>query len=231
MHVPARTQPTTPLWIWHLLGVLALVSVWLVATPPAVAQEPLTLDTPIEVTAIALRVREAPGLGAPILGTVLQGAKGAVVNASPHWSDGYWWWEIAYRNGLHGWSADGDADLVYLVIDSYPEAPETLQAAPGTTPDRVPSAAGGARGSLTIVVIPSIMSALSLARADLVVVLDGPESHVQRIPSVAPAFPVTVVFDDIAPGTYRVSAQHGGSRLSREISVQGSTLQVDFVMQ
>ena len=78
--------------------------------------------------------------------------------------------------------------------------------------------------------IPSIMSALSLARAELVVVLAGPERHQQIIPDVAAAFPVTVVFDDIAPGTYTVSAHHGRSRLQREIAVRGQTLQVDFVM-
>jgi hypothetical protein len=93
-----------------------------------------------------------------------------------------------------------------------------------------PPVAAGPRGSLTIVVIPSLTGALSLARSDLVVTLEGPERLESVHPSVPAAYPVTVVFDDIAPGTYLVSAEHGRSRLQREVEVRGATLQVDFVM-
>jgi len=93
-----------------------------------------------------------------------------------------------------------------------------------------PPVAAAPRASLTVVVIPSLMSALSLARSDLVVTLEGPERHQSVQPSVPAAYPVTVAFDDIAPGTYLVSAEHGRSRLQREIVVRGATLQVDFVM-
>jgi hypothetical protein len=93
-----------------------------------------------------------------------------------------------------------------------------------------PPVAAEPRASLTVVVIPSLMSALSLSRSDLVVTLEGPERHQSVHPSVPAAYPVTVVFDDIAPGTYLVRAEHGRSRLQREIVVRGATLQVDFVM-
>ena len=93
-----------------------------------------------------------------------------------------------------------------------------------------PAVTAAPRASLTVVVIPSLASALSLSRSDLVVTLEGPERHERVYPSVAPAYPVTVVFDDIAAGTYTVRAEHGRSRLQREIVVRGDTLQVDFVM-
>jgi hypothetical protein len=190
------------------------------------AQQQFTLDTPVVVTVDALRVRDAPGLSARIVATLLQGSKGVIVDASPHWADGYWWWHIAYRNGIRGWSADGDAELVYLRIDPDPAAPQQTQPPPGTP--TAPTTTE--RSSLTIVVVPSLMGVFSLSRHDLVVVMEGPETVQQVIPSVPSAFPVTVTFEGLAPGTYRVTAQHGGSRLSKDVSVRGRTLEVDFVM-
>jgi hypothetical protein len=376
----------------------------------ACAQQPFTAGTEIVVEVDVLRVRAGPGLSNQVVGRQERGARGVVADASPHWADGFWWWDIAYADGVRGWSADGDATSTYLApmvpgerrtAGPTPERPQgPLDAVThfveidsrgvlsrdgpirhaltavgdgefqtpaftcgrnscimaiaieseyrwaqaqdrvtvvdhlgvgdgsggvrlmvfddtGSTPYRaavilhheagelvyvrfarsttgrpdaslfiihdagteasrvrsvvdsvadrldedtfdglrrlsepvigtlaersggpgpateaasqpVPSVAS--RSSLTIVVIPSIMSALSLARAELVVVIEGPERHQRIIPDVAPAFPVTVVFDDIPAGTYSVSAQHGASRLRREIAVQGQTLQVDFVM-
>jgi len=190
------------------------------------AQQQFTLHTPIVVTADALRVREAPGLSPRIIATLLQGSKGVIADASPYWADGYWWWHIAYRDGIRGWSADGDADLIYLVIDPNPAAPQQTQP-PAATPAAPVTTE---RSSLTIVVVPSLMGVFSLARHDLVVVMEGPETVRQVIPSVPSAFPVTVTFDGLIPGTYRVTAQHGGSRLSKDVSVRGRTLEVDFVM-
>ena len=228
--------------LWALTRTEFWLAILLVATSlsaSALAQQQFTLDTPLVVTAVGLRVREAPGLAARILATVPRGSKGVVVDASPHWADGYWWWDIEYRSGVRGWSADGDAELIYLVIDQHPAAAEVIEPPPASPPTGATGATGaaGATGtrasdaaSLSVVVIPSLMSALSLARHDLHVLMEGPETHRQVIPNVAPAFPVTVVFDGVAPGTYVVTAQHGGSRLQRTIEVRGRTLQVDFVM-
>lgn len=164
------------------------------------------------------------------------------IDASPHWADGFWWWHIQYRSGVRGWSADAEPDVIYLVIDDDPSAPEAIapppSPAPPTPPSTVrpptpsgsPSTSPSGTASLTVVVIPSLMSALSIARHDLHVVMEGPARYHQTIPSVAPAFPVTVVFDAITPGTYVVTAHHGSSRLQRTIEVRGQTLQVDFVM-
>jgi hypothetical protein len=211
----------------HALAAVALGAI-LCAIPISyvAAQQPFTLDTPILVTAVGLRVREAPGLTARIIGSVPPGAKGVIVDASPHWADGYWWWHIAYRDGVRGWSADGDAELLYLVLDPDPAAPQRTQPPPPTAS----ASTSTERSSLTIVVVPSLMGALSLARHDLIVVLEGPETLRQIVPNVASAFPVTVAFEGVVPGIYRVTAQHGGSRLSREVTVRGRTLQLDFVM-
>jgi len=390
---------------------LVVVSVLLLAWLGLVgAQQPFTAGTEVVVEVEVLRVRAGPGLSTTVVGRQERGARGVVADASPHWADGYWWWDVAYADGVRGWSADGDAALTYLaplpsgerhqagsapagqagpldavtyfaeidargvlnrdgpirhaltalgdgefqtpafscgrntcvmaiaieseyrwalgqervtVVDELrvgdrsdgvrllvmddranvpyrvavilhrenaelvfvrfarsttgqPDASLFIIHDAGTEASRVRSvveavadrldqetfdglrrlsepligtlaersdeleppaedtssqaSSATPRASLTIVVIPSIMSALSLARSELVVVLEGPERHQQIIPDVAPAFPVTVVFDDIAPGTYTVSAHHGGSRLQREIAVRGQTLQVDFVM-
>jgi len=90
-----------------ILGVAALAGTVL-------AQQPFTGGTEVVVAIEALRVREAAGLEAAQVGSQRRGDRGEVVDGSPHWADGYWWWKIAFRDGVVGWSADGDSELVYL---------------------------------------------------------------------------------------------------------------------
>lgn len=90
-----------------IMGVAALAGTVL-------AQQPFTGGTEVVVAIEALRVREAAGLEAPQIGSQRRGDRGEVVDGSPHWADGYWWWKIAFRDGVVGWSADGDSELVYL---------------------------------------------------------------------------------------------------------------------
>ena len=65
---------------------------------------------------------------------------------------------------------------------------------------RPPAVTAAPRANLTVVVIPSLTSALSLSRSDLVVILEGHERHERVYPSMVPAYPVRLAFDGIAPG-------------------------------
>lgn len=78
------------------------------------AQQPFTLGTEVTVVAAALNVREAPGTSAVRIGQQQYGARGVVLDASPYWSEGFWWWMVGYRDGTRGWSAEGDASMAFL---------------------------------------------------------------------------------------------------------------------
>lgn len=86
-----------------------------VLAPTASAQQQFTFDTRVEVSVETLHVRRNPGVDSQIIGTQGQGNRGRIIDASPYWSDGYWWWNIEYRDGTTGWSADGASDVAYLV--------------------------------------------------------------------------------------------------------------------
>lgn len=87
------------------------------------AQNQFTVHTAVRVTTNAVKVRAAPGLAGDVLGIQEHGALGEVVDASPHYADGYWWWRIDYRDGPDGWSADGDAaePYVWFADDAPPD--------------------------------------------------------------------------------------------------------------
>ena len=112
--VAARREKMTarvPRFIWTV----CVVATWLASHyGAALAQPSFTQGTEVVVAIEALRVRSAPGLDADQVGRQVRGARGVVVNPSPHWADGYWWWEVAYADGVVGWSADSDAELRYL---------------------------------------------------------------------------------------------------------------------
>lgn len=87
------------------------------------------------------------------------------------------------------------------------------------------------KSSLKIVVVPSLTSVFSLRKSNLVVLIEGPVEKKQVIKKVTAASPVTVIFNGIPDGSYKVRAWHGSSHLTKEIDVRGDTLCTDFVMQ
>lgn len=94
-------------FIWAVTLSIALLA-W------ASAQQPFTRGNEVVVTTDTLNVREAPGLDATRVGSVSYGARGFVIDSSPYWSDGYWWWRVQFRNGPEGWVADGDPTEAYI---------------------------------------------------------------------------------------------------------------------
>jgi hypothetical protein len=91
-----------------------MLTVALCITQLAFGQQPFTEGTQVTVTTSALRLRAAPSLSADSMGTFPRGSLATVVDPSPFWADGYWWWQIAYPDGARGWSAEGDAQERYL---------------------------------------------------------------------------------------------------------------------
>lgn len=87
------------------------------------AQKDFSLGTPVIVVATSLQVRVEPSLDAGRLGVQDQGARGIVANPSPHWADGFWWWEVRYDDGVRGWSAEADATHDFLVVDPTFDSP------------------------------------------------------------------------------------------------------------
>lgn len=82
----------------------------------AFGQQPFRQHTEVVVVVEALRVRETPALSAAQVGSQRRGDRGVVVDGSPYWADGYWWWKIAFRDGTIGWSADGERAFAYLEV-------------------------------------------------------------------------------------------------------------------
>ena len=72
-----------------------------------------------------LRVREAPGLDAAVVGRVEHGEYGDILSGIHQDADGFRWWRVRFWNGADGWVADGDDELDYLVrtVDKQPLAP------------------------------------------------------------------------------------------------------------
>ncbi|NWF70393.1 MAG: SH3 domain-containing protein [Chloroflexi bacterium] len=60
---------------------------------------------------VVVNVRDTPGRSGLNIGRIPAGGMFSVLDG-PRCADGYWWWQIAYhhvRDGLTGWSAEGDA--------------------------------------------------------------------------------------------------------------------------
>lgn len=154
---------------------------------------------------------------------------------------------VAANEAQRTWRATGSVDVqtnepVLQVVATKPRLLTTPPLVPLATErsdgdedaekaDEAPSATSATeRASLTLVVTPSLGSPFSLAKDDLVVTLEGPERRTVVETDVGTAFPVTLVVDELTPGTYRVRAEHGSSSLERTIDVKGGTLDFEMVM-
>lgn len=84
----------------------------------AAAQRQFTYGTRVQVAMDALEVRTAPGLAATVVGVQHHGANGTVVDASPHWADGFWWWKVGCAGGPDDRSAGGGGAETYLARDN-----------------------------------------------------------------------------------------------------------------
>lgn len=72
------------------------------------------------VNVAVLRVRDAPGLQANVVGRAELGTQGRLVSVEHRDVDGFRWWHVRFPDDLQGWVADGDAELDYLVrVPSY----------------------------------------------------------------------------------------------------------------
>jgi hypothetical protein len=67
------------------------------------------------VNVAVLRVRDAPGLQANVVGRAELGTLGRLVSVEHRDVDGFRWWHVRFADELQGWVADGDAELDYLV--------------------------------------------------------------------------------------------------------------------
>lgn len=99
----------------------------LVLVHMSLAQHQFTLGTWVEVTVDAVRVREMPGLSADVLGNQPLGSRGVIVDATPHYADGYWWWRVSFQTGLGGWVAQGTDDLSFIWFLNPNETVTTAQ--------------------------------------------------------------------------------------------------------
>lgn len=86
---------------------------WRSNVPVGIVESPS--DTMVCVNIAVLRVRDAPGLQANVVGRAELGMQGRLVGIEHRDVDGFRWWHVHFVNGLMGWVADGDDDLDYLV--------------------------------------------------------------------------------------------------------------------
>ncbi len=78
---------------------------------------------------VSSRVREQPTVKGKYLRDVPPGEFVTIING-PRCADGYTWWQIKQKNGLTGWTAEGDKTSYWLVPSVTPAAtPQTLAAA------------------------------------------------------------------------------------------------------
>lgn len=119
-HVFLRQTPGYRLVQLLLLGVVASLFQY------SFSQYQFTLGTWVEVTVDAVRIRDAPGLSAEVLGNQTLGSQGVIVDATPHYADGYWWWRISFEADLSGWVAQGDDSqaFIWFADDAAPELAE-----------------------------------------------------------------------------------------------------------
>lgn len=99
----------------------------------AFAQLPLTTDSEIFTTVNVLNVRDNPGTAsAAIVDSVVFGDRGTVINATPHWADGFWWWQVRFHNGPTGWVAQGyeNEPLIALWDPSAPRSALPVESPP-----------------------------------------------------------------------------------------------------
>lgn len=116
----------------HLCGLLMAV----VAVSGACwAQQPFIQGMPVVVSTDVLNVRNGPGVTRATIGQQRRGAHGTIVDPSPFWADGYWWWNVAFADGERGWAADGSATEAFLVDASTGSVREPTVAS--TVPDWV----------------------------------------------------------------------------------------------
>lgn len=80
----------------------------------AYAQQQLRLGEEVQVISGPLNVRDAPGISGEIIGQLTQGQLAVIVDASPYWADGYWWWSVNASAGITGWIAEGDSSTAFI---------------------------------------------------------------------------------------------------------------------
>lgn len=110
---------------WSLL----VISCMFLGFGVASAQLPLSAGSEFVVNTPTLNIRESPGTtSSQVIGQENIGAIGTVVNSTPYYADGFWWWETLFaQSGLRGWVAQG-----------YPDEPLILQWTPGMAPPVAP---------------------------------------------------------------------------------------------
>lgn len=64
------------------------------------------------IDSAGLKVRSSPA--GSYITTELYGALGIILDGTPQYAAGYWWWNTRYCDGKEGWSAEGDSEDDYL---------------------------------------------------------------------------------------------------------------------
>lgn len=128
------------------LAFLAFSALACLAGNPVLAQQQLGLGEAIQVISVPLNVRETPGTAGNLLDRIESRQTVLIVDASPHWADGYWWWKVELGSGLTGWIAEGDGTENYLEAQVEHESPvpaQQVEEAASTRPE-VPEVSDGA---------------------------------------------------------------------------------------
>ncbi|OHA13460.1 MAG: hypothetical protein A3G49_05920 [Candidatus Sungbacteria bacterium RIFCSPLOWO2_12_FULL_41_11] len=71
----------------------------------------------VETTA-DLNVRQTPSTSGTNLGTEPVGSTGVVIDGTPVYANGYWWWKVQYDSGRTGWSVEN-----FLELSAAPPSP------------------------------------------------------------------------------------------------------------
>jgi hypothetical protein len=83
---------------------------------------------------ISSRLRQEPGLSAPILKRIGPGERLSVIDG-PACVDGYVWWKVQWANVFTGWTAEADPTGYWLVTAPPPTATPRATRTPSHTPN------------------------------------------------------------------------------------------------
>jgi len=84
---------------------------------------------------ISSRLRQEPGLAAPVLTRIGPGERVTVLDG-PACADGYVWWQVQWANVFTGWTAEADPTGYWLVTAPPPTATPRATRTPTPVPNR-----------------------------------------------------------------------------------------------
>jgi hypothetical protein len=84
-------------------------------------------------------------------------------------------------------------------------------------------------GNLRMVVTTTLTSVFSNARHNLIVTIDGPIHQSQTFEDIGTATPVSVYFNNIPEGHYKIIAKYASDTITKEIDVYGDTYEFQMM--